>query len=81
MTEEFEHRQGAIDWVRSKLPELRCPLCKHPDFIIGELLAAPIVKNNQINLAKAAPLVPLVCNNCGHTLLFSAIVMGLVPPG
>lgn len=79
MTEEFEHRPGAIKWLHSKLPELRCPLCNHAEFTIGELLASPIVKNSIVNLGTPAPFVPLVCNNCGNTLLFSAVAMNLVP--
>lgn len=80
MSEEFEHRPGAIAWVRSKLPDLHCPLCNQADFTIGELLASPIVLNNTINLGTPVPFVPFVCNNCGNTLLFSAVAMNLVPP-
>lgn len=80
MTEEFEHRPDAIKWIHAKLPDLRCPLCNQREFTIGELLASPIVMKNAINLATPVPLVPFVCNNCGNTLLFSAVLMGLVPP-
>jgi predicted nucleic-acid-binding Zn-ribbon protein len=79
MPEELEYQPGALAWLESKLPNLRCPLCNHSEFTIGELLASPIVVDNKINLATPVPFVPLVCNNCGHALLFSAIRLGLVP--
>jgi hypothetical protein len=80
MPEEFEHRPAAVAWLQERLPGLRCPLCNQDKFTIGELLASPIVVNNIINLGTPVPLIPVVCNNCGNTLLFSAVAIGLVPP-
>jgi hypothetical protein len=80
MAAEFEHQPGTIAWLQAKLPNLRCPLCGTEGFIIGELLASPVMLNNVINVAQAVPLVPVVCRNCGHVLLFSAVLMGLAPP-
>ena len=39
---------------------------------------------NQGNLVlggQLVPVVPVVCNNCGNTVLVNAILAGLIPPG
>jgi hypothetical protein len=79
VSEEADYQKAAIRWLEAKLPSLRCPLCSHEHFLVAELVASPGVTNVTLNLAAATPFVPVVCTNCAHTLLFSAVVMGVVP--
>jgi hypothetical protein len=67
-------------WVNSKAPNLRCPVCGTSNWNVPELVAAPIFQNGGIYFGSVVPLIPLVCTNCSHTLLFAAAMMGLLPP-
>jgi hypothetical protein len=80
MPEEGDHQAKTIAWLRTNLPDLRCPICRGEGFTVGEMLAAPVVAHEVIHVGLTVPFVPVMCRACGNTLLFSAVHMGLIPP-
>lgn len=74
----------AVKWFQEKLMQSACSACgQSTGFIVGGLIAAPLVSISDQGLVSetgiSAPFVPLSCKNCGHTRLFSAIVLNLIP--
>lgn len=77
-------RKKLVAWLekRWKGPTL-CPVCGHNDcnvpdrvfeareFFGGGLMVGP---------GKLLPFVSIMCNFCGHTLLFNAIALDIVEP-
>jgi hypothetical protein len=70
-------------WLNSKWAGLKtCPICRANSWNLPTTLVelrqfygGDLVLGADSSLQ---PIFPLVCLNCGHTLLFNAIVMGLV---
>jgi predicted RNA-binding Zn-ribbon protein involved in translation (DUF1610 family) len=63
------HGNRVLAWIREKWGEQRpCPYCGEARWDVGP----PVVLG-------ASPAVPVVCGNCGNTLLIDAGVMGVVP--
>ena len=65
-------------WQGSKV----CPICKNNNWSIGEKPVELRVFHGKGDLVLGGPIYPLVsitCKVCGHTLLFNAIVAGLLP--
>lgn len=81
--EKQRQRDAAGRWLREKWPNPQCPMCfarnwhvaptaELRDFTGGDLvLGGPII-----------PVVPVVCTNCGNTVLVNALIAGAVeqPP-
>jgi hypothetical protein len=58
----------------------QCPMCKGQEFSVGDR-AYQLTEYHQGNLVMGGPvvpLVPIVCTNCGNTLLVNAILSGVV---
>ena len=72
-------REQIAQWFRSKLPELKCPLCQRLQddpadrarklFVANAGLLGPFFPN--------IALVALSCQNCGHMMFLDAKQMGL----
>jgi hypothetical protein len=68
-----------IRWVQEKWGSSRqCPYCGNPGWAIGipvELLTEPLMPDKPV--AKLVPVFPVVCTNCGNTVLVSAPYAGV----
>jgi predicted nucleic-acid-binding Zn-ribbon protein len=56
-----------------------CPSCAHKNFTVQDGLVMLGVQQ-QLGIViggPTLPCIPVVCTNCGFTLLFNAIVLGL----
>jgi predicted nucleic-acid-binding Zn-ribbon protein len=76
-------QQKFQDWMKAKCLLFLCPCCAQRSWDVGGLISGitnPPGGNVNIADAHLAPFVPVVCRNCGYTILFSATVMGLAPP-
>jgi hypothetical protein len=79
---EFQRRAIAI--IESKWKgSHKCPICETESWIIGLLGATPRNAREDggeggLDFGSIFPTVPIVCDNCGYTLLFSAIAAGIV---
>jgi len=75
---------AANEWLMSHWPmEKRlCPVCQVVQWSIGPSFAQiPINVIGSHSSPRTNPCVAVVCGNCGNTLFFNAIVMGLLPKG
>lgn len=59
-----------------------CPICKKNEWLLSDYLAEvrTFTKGSILLGAPVYPVVVVTCRVCGNTLLFNAIVLGLVKP-
>lgn len=67
-------------WAGSKA----CPICTQSKWSIAEHVVQPVTHSpiGALNLGggPAYPAVPMICNTCGYTVYFNAVIMGLFAP-
>ena len=58
---------------------LRCAVCNTGSLVVRDkaVLAPLLDRPNSIDTGRAVALVPAVCSNCGHTLLFELQTLGV----
>ncbi len=58
---------------------LRCAVCNAGSLVVRDkaVLALLIDKPSSIDTGRGVALVPAVCSNCGHTLLFELQTLGI----
>jgi hypothetical protein len=72
---------AANEWLEShwQVAKRPCSVCGQEQWGIGPNLAQiPTSALGPHNTPRTSPCVLLVCGNCGNTLFFNAIVMGLL---
>src|SRR4051812_5099570 len=81
MAISVEDQQRVIDALRAKAPNMRaCSICGVGPWSISGGFAAVTVTDEAGKLVLGGqnlPLVPLVCANCGQTVFFNLLVLGL----
>ena len=55
----------------------KCPISGDNNWRIGERVV-DLVSHQEVSIALTYPKVPVMCMTCGYTLLFNAVVMGIV---
>jgi hypothetical protein len=78
-----EYQQRVREWLVERAPGFgACPFCSTSNWTIAALGEVPLrtAELGEDFDAKAIPVVPLICSQCGHSVLFNALVMGLVEP-
>ena len=56
-----------------------CPQCGHREHSTADLISAPnFTPGSMIIGGPTVPMLPVICNNCGHVRLFAAVLMGLM---
>ena len=78
--EKFD-KDTAIAWLNKHWHGNRlCPVCGHNSWTVSdELVEIRPFKGGAMVLGGALfPLMVVTCTTCGHTLLFNAVVVGLV---
>ncbi len=76
--------QGKVaEWLNKKWQgKKNCPLCGENNWNIGDRAGKiPIYYPSAVVGGPSYPLVVVTCNNCGYTLLFNALFVGLLPSG
>ena len=75
--------RGLVRWIEKHWKgEGRCPVCAENDRWQPGDHVVELRRYRPGAATPGAPVQPLVsvtCMNCGHTLIFSAVVLGLVP--
>jgi len=70
-----------IKWLRSKWPNPVCPICTANNWQIAAIGEIRDFSGGGLVVGGALiPVMPVVCNNCGYTLLFNALVAGVIEP-
>jgi hypothetical protein len=72
-------REFATRWLAQHWKDRTCPACRKNEWgMLEQLVQVPV--GARIPIApQEFPCVLVACRNCGHTLLFSAVRMGIVP--
>ena len=83
MSTKFDdNKDKVVEVLEKRIPDLRCPLCKHKEFALGGGYFAhdlqQDLKNRQMGGVNI-PTVPIVCKNCGYVAEFAAGTLGLLP--
>ena len=76
-----EQKETINDWLVEKWgPDGECYVCKTSAWAIGKHLVTPTLFSEKGFWAggTAYPSVMIVCTNCGHTVHFNAITIGLL---
>lgn len=75
-----EQGQKIIAWLNEKWGQDRpCSQCGHSEWGIGQSPVQLIVggPDGGIFLGESYPCVPILCNNCGNTVLINALKCGV----
>lgn len=78
-----EKREIALKWIKEKAPRLDCECCGKGSWTLAEDLVTPTVLSKGGGIVLGGPTYPsimIICNNCGNTKLFNAIVSGVITP-
>ncbi len=70
------------EWIEERSPVLSCSGCSGRDWSIQNELAFALLidaDDGQISQRKGYPMVAVTCKNCGYTVFFNAILMGIMP--
>ena len=71
-------RSLAIQWLEGHWKgERQCPICQASAWGVGDDLLRLWTSKH----VPSYPCIVVVCNNCGYTMLFNAVRMGLLPEG
>jgi predicted nucleic-acid-binding Zn-ribbon protein len=75
-----KNSEKLIAWLNKKWQgNKNCPICSQNNWAVGSVLE--LREFNDGNLVVGGPItpvIPIICNNCGHTLMFNAIVSGII---
>jgi len=75
---EDEERQAflnaAIDWVEATWGETACPYCGNRYWEVGSPFVLETASRDELT-----PHFPVMCSNCGNTVLVNAFRAGLLP--
>lgn len=75
-SELFERAQA---WLNEKWPDEKCPMCGVKNWEVADLVELrPYSGTSSFVLGGVHPLLPVVCTNCGNTVLVNAVVAGLL---
>jgi hypothetical protein len=56
----------------------KCPVCQQSDWLIGELVVAPVRFGGGMSLGgDVYPLAMVICQVCSHTIFMNALRMGI----
>ena len=74
-----EEKKDAIDWIEHRAPNLTCTVCGQKHFTIGEHAVSTLIHGGKgfILGGSAYPQIMVICTNCGHTIHFNAVLMGI----
>lgn len=77
-----EQSKRAVAYLNEKWSTAHsCPICTANDWNVSEIVELrPFTGGNLVVGGAVYPLLQVVCNNCGYTLLLNAIIAGLVGP-
>lgn len=74
-----EQKAQIVRWFQSREVDVVCPICGHDEFVPGEIITGYVYRDGAFRLVEdSIPMVQEACLHCGHILLFSAVVLGLM---
>lgn len=77
-----EEREKLLDFFHTRWSGGHdCPICKANDWNLAEyIIHSWIYRPDGLHTGGPAyPLVHFLCSNCGYTVLFNAVILGILP--
>ena len=79
MTLESCEQEKVLAWLQEKELPRHCPSCgSDEDFVCCDVIELFVKPNTEERCGTEIPIVPLICQNCGHVRMFSAKLIGVV---
>jgi hypothetical protein len=77
-----QQQQAALEWINAKRrPPGKCSWCGEDNWSVGNHIVAPAdFSDGVFSGTVGVPFLPVMCGNCGLSMLFSAAKIGLIGP-
>ncbi len=77
---QLDAQQKAIKWLDDHWPEDRrkCPIDQNTDWNITDIVQFNRFTPGSVLRGEVYPAIQVICTTCGYTLLFSAVLAGIV---
>lgn len=77
-----DQHKKIIDYIRKKwTTPSTCPVCKNNNWTVStDVYEVRLFHGGNMVIggkSSIMPLIPVICNECGNTILFNAIITGL----
>ena len=75
-----DKQEKVLKWLEAKWPKEKrcCEICEGQKWSLTQHITVPMIYSKGIRLGGTTyPQISLICNNCGNTKFFNAVVMGL----
>ena len=78
-----EDAKKALDWVDSKWGiQKKCFVCNKDDWSLSDTYGMlPTGGKGNVRLGSSFPYIVLTCLDCGNSVFFNAVIIGLLPSG
>jgi len=78
-----ENKETALRWIKERCPNLKCEACNHNKWTLADdlVMSMPFTGGGLVIGGPSYPLAMLICNNCGNTKHFNAVMMKAVTGG
>ena len=75
-----DQKRRIVEWLKQRGAPKHCAACGQNNWNLGAHLVVPSTwMGGGISLGGPSyPLAMLICRNCSHTVLFNAVIMGIV---
>ena len=76
-----EKKNKVLAWLDEKWPKERrcCEICGSESWTLAQDITVPLVFEGSIKFGGATyPQISVICNNCGNTKNFNAVMMGVL---
>jgi predicted nucleic-acid-binding Zn-ribbon protein len=70
--------QKLAKWMADKNIRISCDTCGHTGFAPNDIVVLSIHRDGAIHPSETAPVLQMVCQNCGHIVHFAARPIGLL---
>lgn len=73
-------KRRAMAWVlKHWKSDNLCPICGARRWVVGDVVQLqPLVRMGYPATAEVFPMFPFVCGTCGYTMLFNALISGVI---
>lgn len=78
-----DRKKAALIWINDKCADLTCEACRHKEWTLSDDLVMPMAFTGG-TLTLGGPAYPqfmIICNNCGNTKYFNAVISGIISKG
>lgn len=81
LKQEAQSLQSLQDWINKNLKDKHCPICQNTKWSIPDKfleLRSFSGGNLVVGAGSVYPFVAFICAECGYTMLFNAVMAGLI---